>query len=103
MAKHTKGPWCVDAGHRGTAWNIDTADDQIAIALAQQLVGDDLHQTKRAANARLIAAAPDLLEALEVLYNETADYITINHLGDIHHNQSMRAARNAIAKARGES
>lgn len=52
-------------------------------------------------NAALIAAAPDLLQALRLLYDETADYIRINHLGDVHHNRSMILAREALAKAEG--
>lgn len=34
--------------------------------------------------------------ALRTLYAETADYIRINNLGDVHHNQSMKDARNAL-------
>lgn len=33
-----------------------------------------------------------LREALQRLYNETADYIRINNLGDVHHNQTMKKA-----------
>src|SRR5262249_4748305 len=36
-------------------------------------------------------------EALQLLYDETADYIRINHLGDVHHNRSMQLARDALA------
>ena len=43
-----------------------------------------------------------LREALLILYNETKDYITINHLGDPHQNQSMRLARNALARTEKE-
>lgn len=46
------------------------------------------------------ALAGELRLALQVLYEETAEYITINHLGDVHHNQSMKLAREALAKAR---
>lgn len=35
-------------------------------------------------------------EALRVLYEETADYIRINNLGDVHHNRSMKLARHAL-------
>lgn len=38
-----------------------------------------------------------LREALQRLYDETADYITINHLGPVHHNRSMQMARDALA------
>jgi len=37
-----------------------------------------------------------LTEALEMLYQETKDYIVINKLGDPHHNQSMKLARAAL-------
>lgn len=62
--KFTPGPWCIDSLSVGTPWNID-ATDGTAIALAQQMVGDDRHQKQRIANTLLIAAAPELLEALE--------------------------------------
>lgn len=42
-----------------------------------------------------------LLDSLKILYEETADYIRINNLGDIHHNRSMQYARDMIAKAEG--
>jgi len=42
-------------------------------------------------------------EALKLLYDETADYITINKLGPVHHNRSMQMARDALARLRGDS
>lgn len=39
-----------------------------------------------------------LEEALGCLYEETADYIRINNLGDAHHNRSMQLARTALEK-----
>lgn len=39
-----------------------------------------------------------LTVALRRLYEETADYIRINNLGDVHHNVSMQMARDALAK-----
>lgn len=42
-------------------------------------------------------------EALKMLYEETVDYITINNLGDPHHNQSMRLAAEALRRIREES
>jgi hypothetical protein len=52
-------------------------------------------QVDAIADARSQCAA--LRTALERLYDETADYITINHLGDAHHNRSMQMARDALA------
>jgi hypothetical protein len=52
--------------------------------------------------ARLISAAPELLDSLRILYEETADYILLNHLGDVHRSRSMQYARDTIAKAVGK-
>ena len=41
-----------------------------------------------------------LVEAARMLYAETIDYITINHLGDPHHNQSMKQMKAALAPFR---
>jgi len=43
-------------------------------------------------------ACAQMREALSVLYEETADYIRINHLGKVHHNQSMKLARKALRR-----
>jgi hypothetical protein len=53
-------------------------------------------------DARLIAAAPDLLAALRGLHDDTADYIRLNNLCG-YDNHWMVAARAAIAKATGET
>jgi hypothetical protein len=80
MTEHTPGPW-----HYATTgpWllGVFVGDDFIAGVAAS-----DNHE----ANARLIAAAPALLEALEVLVNNAS----LNN---------RRAARAAIAKALGEN
>jgi len=60
----TPGPWFVDPHDMGCKWNVCTED--VDIALAQQLVGDDLKQSKRSANAALISAAPDMFAAIDV-------------------------------------
>lgn len=38
----------------------------------------------------------ELRAALQCIYDETADYIRRNHLGDVHHNLSMQIARAAL-------
>lgn len=43
--------------------------------------------------------ADGALDVLHALYLETADYIERNKLGPVHHNQSMRMARDALAAA----
>lgn len=67
-------------------------------------VGFGLHPTDRKivtdkANAKvapLLLALEVARAALRRLYDETAEYIKINNLGDIHHNGSMQEARDAL-------
>lgn len=63
-AAHTPGPWVWDS----TVWDYDPKED--APWLVTEASGDRvLHgkiQCPSEANARLIAAAPDLLEAIEL-------------------------------------
>jgi hypothetical protein len=55
------------------------------------------------ANARLIAAAPELLEALIAMEQEKSDYMRRNALGDPSVETTNKMARAAIAKAKGQS
>lgn len=47
--------------------------------------------------AQLERQVAQMREALTMLYEETKDYIIINHLGDPHHNRSMQLARAALS------
>lgn len=87
MSKHTPGPWVAsltlgygEAGEHGIP--IAREKDDLLVA-----------HVYGAANARLIAAAPDLLEALELV----VDITERAGLG------AVLNARAAIAKAKGES
>ncbi len=92
-ARHTPGPWRLAAsgidGHKVVApdgRNICGMSNRISLSMAE-----------RHANARLVAAAPDLLAALRDLV--PADF-------DRHPDDFMpvwHAARAAIAKAEGRS
>ena len=50
----------------------------------------------------LRCASVDLLEALELLHDNLAEYQRINNMGG-YDNHDMRMARAAIAKAKGET
>jgi hypothetical protein len=96
MSKHTPGPWFVV--------NIGADDEPMMSVKAARIAGQeprhevaicatgDSPQEMEDANARLIAAAPELLEALEMLMDEAT---TDQNLAAI-------KALAAIAKARGE-
>jgi len=65
MIEYTPGPWKV------TGYKNLIVNDSKGVTLCLHPQGKSLEQTQ--ANARLIAAAPDLYEALERLYNGACD------------------------------
>ena len=95
---HTPGPWEVEHGsgygelNGWTIWNPNGDGYALAVAIGDVVA---LHPHVEA-NARLIAASPDLLEALEGLEA---------YLRDTPHHNAVAAAhaRKVIAKARGAS
>jgi hypothetical protein len=86
MAQHTSGPWQVNSLTR-----IEAAD----YGLIANVRGD-LSEAETHANARLIAAAPELLDALESLEMFMRDCMTEDADLDV-----WKLARAAIAKAKG--
>ncbi|WP_462052465.1 hypothetical protein ACSYS7_001747 [Stenotrophomonas maltophilia] len=80
-SKHTPGPWEVSHGGHGSphgfvideyyVLNRTVADD---VAIAADIV-DPATQMPSEANARLIAAAPELLEALSKAVRETEQFL----------------------------
>jgi len=71
MPKHTPGPWTVQK-IEATEWNVEShrvlgSNNDLVTDIDVNSAPDD---TTAAANARLIAAAPDLLDALKLAYVE---------------------------------
>ena len=96
MAEHTPGPW---KALRGEWWHIGAANGRhIGMAFA----GYDGPDTADA-NARLIAAAPDMEKALEAVDNYTTRTLEMHPGAEV--DESWRAVekqiRAALAKARG--
>jgi hypothetical protein len=89
-AQHTPGPWFVQPSFL-TIYAMSDGYVGLTCALASVL-RDQPGVAAAKANARLIAAAPDLLAALDALLA-----LHIAH----HNNPAHVAARAAIAKARG--
>ena len=107
MTKHTPGPWV--AAHRATGIEHDLRGlERISIgqpcrgSLTQfeetvcWIIPDVFGSAENEANARLIAAAPDLLEALKDYVGET-DKVGLSLRG-VH---AKRMALDAIRKAEG--
>lgn len=99
--KFTPEPWLIKTGglstditglsKTGKTWTIA----RTTAAKVGREVAD--------ANAALIKVAPQLYRVLKTLYDNQADYITRNNLGDPHHNQDMKDARDVLAEALGEN
>ena len=94
--KHTPGPWNISTANR---YAVNARGRGIATAHGT----DDLNYSeffppteKAAGNARLIAAAPDLLEALDAIVQRIYDGSSISP-----YSAEYRNALNAIAKAIG--
>jgi len=92
MSNHTPGPWEIKR-HFDSCYRYISAPEHIALAQVVWCVEEEERSPVCEANAHLIAAAPDLLEALERVK------ATGVFLGAIP--QGMVDA--AIAKAKGEN
>lgn len=90
MSGYTKGPWRLNARPE-TAW---CGEDKVSIEAGPMFIATVDHCRAQMDNARLIAAAPDLLEALESC---------IEHGSMTGAEWVVDKARAAIAKARGEA
>ena len=97
--KHTPGPWYV--GDDGNVWRTPTAD-RTGTNICDMVSSVTIDETQ--ANGRLIAAAPELLEALE-------SFLRAPHIGSSGPGSctievqefNLKAARAAIARAMGQS
>jgi hypothetical protein len=93
---HSPGPWSIESSlsseFRFTRYITDLAAH--VVADVRPVEGDDQVEL---ANARLIAAAPEMLDALEYLL-PIADKNAETSFG----RDAVRIARAAIAKAKGE-
>ncbi len=106
--KHTPGPWkahlnvptAVIEGH------IIKVDDEIGCPIASLWVGGGTEgKPRQIANAHLIAAAPDMLEALEALINDVHQSSDGTwNIGPMDRSEGgkMSLAKAAIAKAKGK-
>ena len=88
--KHTPGPWSWNV--RGFVGPASTEDDQSFGMICDEVAECTYSNGCKEANARLIAAAPDLLEALEMAL------VWLDYEGKY----DVQGIRAAIAKARGQ-
>ena len=112
-AKHTPGPWKLPFDGKGSAWQeskypflwtssvttrpVTRDDGQCCAVLGHKCYGET--QDEALANARLIAAAPDLLAACEAALPYLQEAWKRDGIGGQF--EMMDALRNAIASAKG--
>jgi hypothetical protein len=113
--KHTPGPWtdCRGADGKGCKCGlVFSTPADVPVASCDMRVEDDgperfLPLKERQANARLVAAAPDLLEAAEALLTKYDAWLATWELlpldTDSEFTDNLDVLRTAVKKARGES
>ena len=95
MSKHTLGPWEASEGYPSDIWHVDMPSRGYSVVVSRAEEDWDMAGEEVQANAHLIAAAPELLDALETLLLST-------ERDDMNFRvRAMEAAREAIAKAKG--
>lgn len=102
--KYTPAPWFIVNGeHSGIEIRSDSRWGMVEICLVDTGFNEPI-ESEQISNANLIAAAPELLEALKSLcecYCESGNYLSKE---DRHrHRITLIKARAAIAKALGET
>lgn len=109
MSKHTPGPWQVDGQtiyalmHHGWRKGVEQFRNRFYVHVqADKECPDEEHE----ANVSLIAAAPDLLAALQALLVETRHLDDAGPLGQEYQSDALesaiKASDAAIEKALGE-
>lgn len=92
MSGHTPGPWAIEKESEShSIVNRSFEGDEWCVA-------EVYRETDMAiANANLIAAAPDLLDALESVSSD------LERIAGVLFSDSLKVARAAIARAKGEA
>ena len=99
MSNHTPGPWHYEESPMKTGWCVVTGNNYLADV--HKHVGAMVDDVQDEANARLIASAPELLEALESM---VAEFDNLNRALDpeLSVDRPRILARAAIAKVKGK-
>ena len=95
-AKHTPGPWYALRGQRNISIRYKTGDRLLPMVNVASVRGQfptDCPYGSSEANARLIAAAPELLEALQFVMTASGEQLST----------AFEQAEAAIAKATGDT
>jgi hypothetical protein len=72
--KHSPGPWCIPGDFR----EIHPVADEDGLRAIADIDLDNRRPRERESNARLIAAAPELLQALEDLHKQIRNHLNFS-------------------------
>ena len=105
---HTQGPWHINSAdgvaHNVGCYCIDAKVGGVSVAVADTVCYGDCESTE-AANANLIASAPEMLAALEAIWNDCNAWMD-GEMDSLSQSDLMQAfiatAEKAIVKAKGE-
>ncbi len=100
---HTAAPWSIEWGTAQGGdghWVVDSQDLGPLSRVAMVAFHDDKNDGETKANARLIAAAPELLEAIIACCDQLDGWVMEGSL-DPADAAAVRLARGAISKATG--
>jgi hypothetical protein len=100
MVKHTKGPWEVRSG---AVYTVEGNKPIATMVRSERATEAGITPVQRDMNTHLIAAAPELLEALEVALQNVHDFCEVNNSLEALQGESWwKNAKAAIKKATGE-
>lgn len=97
MSKHTPGPWLIEAQncHTGDIATVHHTTNGWVTIYAPHWAETGMEPPEQSANARLIAAAPDLLDALRLAVRQNSHDMMLT-------GEELRFCEAAIAKATGQ-
>ena len=100
MSKHTPGPWltAIQECHTGDIATVYHTTDGWVSIWSENWAITGMDREEQSANARLIAAAPDLLEALKLMVEQ---FTKGNAPSTVKDSETRIKAHAAIAKATG--
>jgi hypothetical protein len=93
MTKHTPGPWEIKR-HPDSGYKFISGPKHSGLAQVVWCMEEEERSPECEANAHLIAAAPELLEALQKVFQAMNDDMPV---------RLRKVCYEAIAKAKGES
>jgi hypothetical protein len=100
QTQHTPGPWAIHERAKDSRAHISNGAHIVCTLGTTRTDGSPNHTP----NARLIASAPDLLDALQVCIDSFEEMIGISDFGSPTESDfPLKQAREAIRKAKGEA